>query len=120
MHIQRAEIGHDGKGRVLAWKHVIVGQSIMSGTPFEPFTVKDGIDSTMVEGVAESAYPFPIALEAHHPKSTVPVWPWASVGPSTNPSVLEPSGTDSPARAGLGPLPNHPRLLRNHPGPSAP
>ena len=38
MRLHRVEIGHDGKGQVLAWKHVIVGQSITSGGPFEPFT----------------------------------------------------------------------------------
>ena len=34
MHVHRAEIGFDAKGKVLAWDHVIVGQSIVQGTPF--------------------------------------------------------------------------------------
>jgi isoquinoline 1-oxidoreductase subunit beta len=113
MHLHRVEIGHDGKGRVLAWKHVIVGQSIMSGTPFEPFTVKDGIDSTMTEGLAESAYPFPIALEVHHPKVNVPVWAWRSVGHSHNAFVME-TLVDELARAGgLDPVAYRRTLLRH-------
>jgi len=115
MHLHRAEIGHDGKGRVLAWKHVIVGQSIMSGTPFEPFTVKDGIDSTMIEGVAESAYPFPIALEAHHPKVNVPVWAWRSVGHSHNAFVMETLVDELAGAAGLDPVTYRRTLLRKHP-----
>jgi len=115
MHLHRAEIGHDGKGRVLAWKHVIVGQSIMSGTPFEPFTVKDGIDSTMVEGLAESAYPFPIALEAHHPKVNVPVWAWRSVGHSHNAFVIETLVDELAGAANLDPVTYRRTLLRKHP-----
>jgi isoquinoline 1-oxidoreductase subunit beta len=114
MHLHRAEIGHDGKGKVLAWKHVIVGQSIMSGGPFEPYTVKDGIDSTMTEGVAGSAYPFPIALEVHHPKVNVPVWAWRSVGHSHNAFVME-TLVDELARAGgLDPVAYRRTLLRQH------
>jgi isoquinoline 1-oxidoreductase subunit beta len=113
MHLHRAEIGHDGKGKVLAWKHVIVGQSIMSGGPFEPFTVKDGIDSTMTEGLA-GTYPFPISLEVHHPKVNVPVWAWRSVGHSHNAFVME-TLVDELARAGgLDPVAYRRTLLRQH------
>jgi isoquinoline 1-oxidoreductase subunit beta len=114
MHLHRAEIGHDGKGKVLAWKHVIVGQSIMSGTPFEPYVVKDGIDSTMVEGLAESAYPFPIALEVHHPKVNVPVWAWRSVGHSHNAFVMETLVDELARAANLDPVTYRRTLLRKH------
>ena len=40
----------------VAWDHVVVGQSILAGTPFEPSMVKNGIDATSVEGVADSPY----------------------------------------------------------------
>ena len=40
----------------IAWQHVIVGQSILAGTPFEAIMIKDGIDATSVEGVADSPY----------------------------------------------------------------
>ena len=32
MHLHRARIGFDERGKVLAWDHVIVGQSITTGT----------------------------------------------------------------------------------------
>ncbi|MCY1253691.1 Isoquinoline 1-oxidoreductase subunit beta [compost metagenome] len=114
MHLHRVEIGHDGKGRVLAWKHVIVGQSITSGTPFESFTVKNGVDSTMVEGVSDSAYPFPIALEIHHPKVNVPVLWWRSVGHTHTAYVME-TLVDELARAGgIDPVAYRRTLLREH------
>ena len=37
MHLHRARIGFDERGKVLAWDHVIVGQSITTGTVFERF-----------------------------------------------------------------------------------
>lgn len=115
MHLHRVEIGHDGKGRVLAWKHVIVGQSITMGTPFESFVVKNGVDSTMTEGVAGSAYPFPIALEVHHPKANVPVLWWRSVGHTHSAFVME-TLVDELARAGgLDPVAYRRTLLGKHP-----
>ncbi len=115
MHLHRVEIGHDGKGNVLAWKHVIVGQSITGGTPFEGFTVKNGVDTTMVEGVAESPYPFPIALEVHHPKVNVPVLWWRSVGHTHTAFVME-TLVDELARAGgIDPVAYRRRLLAKHP-----
>ena len=47
-------IGIDDKGNIVAWDHVIVGQSIITGTPFERFMIKNGIDATMVEGMGET------------------------------------------------------------------
>src|SRR5262249_21696374 len=48
MHVHRVEIGYDDTGRILAWQHRIVGQSIVAGTPFEPMMVKNGVDATTV------------------------------------------------------------------------
>jgi isoquinoline 1-oxidoreductase beta subunit len=88
MHVHRAEIGFDAKGQVLAWDHVIVGQSLMAGTFFEPLMVKDGIDETMVEGM-RAPYSLPMRLSAHHPKSNVPVLWWRSVGSTHTAYVME-------------------------------
>ncbi len=114
MHLHRVEIAHDGKGKVLAWKHVIVGQSITSGTAFESFTVKNGVDSTMVEGVAGSAYPFPIALEIHHPKVNVPVLWWRSVGHTHNAFVMETLVDELARTGGIDPVAYRRTLLREH------
>ncbi len=88
MHVHRAEIGFDASGKVLAWDHVIVGQSIAAGTPFESFMIKDGIDNTAVEGMREP-YDVPMRLSVHHPKVNVPVLWWRSVGSTHTAFVME-------------------------------
>ena len=55
-YVHDARIGVDAQGMPVAWQHGIVGQSIMAGTPFEAAMVKNGIDATSVEGVADSPY----------------------------------------------------------------
>ncbi|MBI2733946.1 MAG: xanthine dehydrogenase family protein molybdopterin-binding subunit, partial [Aquabacterium sp.] len=67
MHLHQARIGFDEQGKVLAWDHVLVGQSITSGTLFEGGMVKNGIDATAPEGMREP-YPIPMRLTVHHPK----------------------------------------------------
>ena len=88
LHVHRAEIGFDDKGRILAWDHVIVGQSILAGTPFEAFMVKNGVDSTAVEGMRDP-YQLPMRLSVHHPKVNVPVLWWRSVGSTHTAYVME-------------------------------
>ncbi len=88
MHLHRAEIGFDAAGKIAAWDHVIVGQSILKGSPFEPFMVKDGIDNTMVEGMKEP-YELPMRLSVHHPQVNVPVLWWRSVGSTHTAYVME-------------------------------
>lgn len=88
MHLHRAKIGFDASGKVLAWDHVIVGQSILAGSPFEPMMVKNGVDSTAVEGM-RTPYPLPMRLTVHHPKVNVPVLWWRSVGSTHTAFVME-------------------------------
>jgi isoquinoline 1-oxidoreductase subunit beta len=88
MHLHRAQIGFDDSGKVLAWDHVIVGQSIMAGTFFEANMVKNGVDGTTVEGM-RSPYPLPMRLTVHHPQLNVPVLWWRSVGSTHTAFVME-------------------------------
>ncbi|WP_418148298.1 xanthine dehydrogenase family protein molybdopterin-binding subunit [Variovorax paradoxus] len=88
MHLHRARIGFDERGKVLAWDHVIVGQSITAGSVFEPFQVKNGIDATATEGMRDP-YPLPMRLTVHHPKINVPVLWWRSVGSTHTAFVME-------------------------------
>jgi isoquinoline 1-oxidoreductase beta subunit len=75
--------GLDGNGNPVAWTHTIVGQSIMQGTPFEAFGIKNGVDSASVEGAADILYGFPnVQVDLHSPKIGVPVQWWRSVGHS--------------------------------------
>jgi len=87
-HVHRAEIGLDAQGRILAWDHVIVGQSIAAGTPFEGFMIQKGVDSTMVEGMG-TPYDVPLNLSAHIATANVPVLWWRSVGSTHTAFVME-------------------------------
>ena len=82
--------GVDAQGNPVAWSHHIVGQSIMEGTPFAAMLVKNGVDSTSVEGAADLPYAFPnMSVEYHPAKVGVPVLWWRSVGHSYNAFVTE-------------------------------
>jgi isoquinoline 1-oxidoreductase beta subunit len=75
--------GLDASGNPVAWTHTIVGQSIMTGTMFESYGVKNGIDSASVEGAADILYGIPnLQVDLHTPKNEVPVQWWRSVGHS--------------------------------------
>jgi isoquinoline 1-oxidoreductase beta subunit len=87
-YVHRAEIGLDAKGNILAWDHTIVGQSIITGTPFEPFMIKNGVDATSVEGMGEP-YAVPLNLTVHNAKANVPVLWWRSVGSTHTAFVME-------------------------------
>jgi len=87
-HVHRADIGLDAKGTIVAWDHVIVGQSIVTGTPFEQMMVKDGVDNTMIEGMGEP-YEVPLNLSAHTVKANVPVLWWRSVGSTHTAYAME-------------------------------
>jgi isoquinoline 1-oxidoreductase beta subunit len=86
--VHRAEIGFDDAGRVLAWDHRIVSQSILGGSPFEAFMVQKGVDMTTTEGMREP-YDLPMKLSVHHPKVNVPVLWWRSVGSTHTAYVME-------------------------------
>ena len=88
MHVHRAEIGFDAQGKILAWDHTIVGQSITKGSPFEAFMIKNGIDATAIEGMKEP-YDVPMKLSVHHPDVNVPVLWWRSVGSTHTAYAME-------------------------------
>jgi isoquinoline 1-oxidoreductase subunit beta len=86
--VHHAEIGFDASGNVLGWDHRVVSQSIVTGSPFEGFLVKDGVDGTTTEGMREP-YELPMRLTVHHPKVNVPVLWWRSVGSTHTAFVME-------------------------------
>jgi isoquinoline 1-oxidoreductase beta subunit len=88
MHLHHARIGFDERGKVLAWDHVLIGQSITAGSVFEQFQVKNGIDGTATEGMRDP-YDVPMRLTVHHPKLNVPVLWWRSVGSTHTAFVME-------------------------------
>lgn len=90
LHVHRVSVGLDDKGMPLGWQHVIVGQSIVKGSAFEKFLVKDGVDSTITEGVIDTPYRLPnMQVSVHHPEVHVPVLWWRSVGHTHTAFVME-------------------------------
>jgi len=89
-HVHRVSVGLDDKGMPAGWQHVIVGQSIVKGSAFEKFMVKDGVDSTITEGVVDTPYRLPnMQVSVHHPEVNVPVLWWRSVGHTHTAFVME-------------------------------
>jgi len=116
LHRVRVALGDDGLPA--AWDHAMVGQSIMTGTPFEGSFAKTGVDPSSVEGVADSPYLKAIAnhrVQLHDYRAPVPVLWWRSVGHSHTAFVME-SMIDELARAsGVDPVAYRRRLLADQP-----
>jgi isoquinoline 1-oxidoreductase beta subunit len=113
MHFHRVEVGVGPTGLPVAWRHVIVGQSITAGTPFAPFTTKNGVDQTMTEGVEDTHYNIPnMHVSAHHPKVNVPVLWWRSVGHTHTAFVMETLIDELATRARIDPIAYRRKLLK--------
>jgi isoquinoline 1-oxidoreductase beta subunit len=102
-HVHRAELGLDAQGKIVAWDHVVVGQSIAAGTPFEGFMIQKGVDSTTIEGLGEP-YAVPMNLSAHMAKANVPVLWWRSVGSTHTAFVMETLIDEAAQLAGQDPV----------------
>src|SRR5262249_32213850 len=112
MHVHRVEIGIGQDGMPAAWRHVIVGQSILAGTPFA-MMVKNGIDETAVEGAADTQYNIPnFQVSVHHPTVNVPVLWWRSVGHTHNAFVMETLIDELATRAKADPIAYRRKLLK--------
>ncbi len=113
-HVLRA--GFDPSGHLVAWHQNIVGQSILTGTPFEPMLVKDGIDPTSVEGAANLPYAIPnLLVELHSTRIGVPVQWWRSVGSTHTAFSTETFMDELAAAAGQDPVEFRRALLAQHP-----
>jgi len=113
MHLHRVEVGIGPDGMPLAWRHVIVGQSITDGTPFSAYTVKNGVDVTATEGTADTPYQIPnFHVTAHHPKVNVPVLWWRSVGNTHTAFVMETLVDELATRAKMDPIAYRRKLLK--------
>ena len=112
MHVHRVEMGIGADGMPAAWRHVIVGQSILAGTPFAPMMVKNGVDSTAVEGTADTHYAIAnFQVSAHHPAVNVPVLWWRSVGHTHTAFVMETLIDELARRAKADPIAYRLKLL---------
>ncbi|CAI8993266.1 isoquinoline 1-oxidoreductase subunit beta [Pseudomonas sp. IT-P258] len=116
--LHHALIGVGADGLPLAWKHVMVGQSIMAGTSLEATMVKDGIDKTSVEGVADSPYFEGLAnhqIELHSPQTGISVLWLRSVGHTHTAFVMESLIDELATAAGKDPVEYRRTLLKDHP-----
>ncbi len=119
LYFHRIKGGVDAQGKLVAWQQHIVGQSIIQGTAFEKFLVKDGIDQTSVEGAANLPYAIPnFTLDLHTTDIPVPVQWWRAVGSThtafsteTFMDELAAAADKDPVAFRLGLLSEHPRHL---------
>jgi isoquinoline 1-oxidoreductase subunit beta len=112
MHLHRVEIGIGADGMPSAWRHVIVGQSILADTPFAVM-MKDNIDPTTVEGVNDTHYALKnLQVSVHHPKVNVPVLWWRSVGHTHSAFVMETLIEELATRARIDPITYRRKLLK--------
>jgi isoquinoline 1-oxidoreductase beta subunit len=117
-YLHRIRTGLDDKGRPVAWDHVVVGQSIIAGTPFEPMLVKHGVDGTSVEGLAESPYlegTDALRVSLHSPRTPVTVLWWRSVGNTHTAFAMECMIDECAHAANQDPLAYRIALLKDKP-----
>lgn len=113
-HTVRASLGEDNLP--VAWQQRIVCQSIVKGTPFEGGMMKEGIDKTAVEGIADLSYAVPnLQVEYQMAPAGVPVLWWRSVGHSFTAFVKECFIDELANAAGQDPLAFRKQLLVEHP-----
>ncbi len=90
MALHQTRIGLGGDGRILGWDHRIVTRPILKGTFMEGYFVKNGVDKTSVEGVADTLYRLPAhAVGLSDFDSPVTTLWWRSVGHTHSAYVME-------------------------------
>ncbi len=115
-YLHRVDIGFNGSGRIMGWKHMVVGQSIAAGTAMAPFLMKNGIDHLVVEGIVDTPYRLPMRLEVHQPEVNVPVLWWRSVGNTHTAYVMETLIDELAQQSGQDPVAYRKELMQNrHP-----
>ncbi|WP_426162315.1 molybdopterin cofactor-binding domain-containing protein [Pseudoduganella sp. R-34] len=114
-HALEASLGEDG--RPTAWRHRLVGQSIIAGTAFAGMMIKDGVDAVSVEGAANLPYGIPaLRVELHTPTNIgVPVLWWRSVGSTHTAYSTETFIDELASSAGQDPVAYRLALLGKHP-----
>lgn len=114
--VHNIAVGLDAAGKPVAWQHRIVGQSILGNSPFKAM-IKNGIDATSVEGVADSPYLKDIAdhrVDLHSPELGVPVLWLRSVGHTHTAFAMESFIDELAKAAGQDPVAYRRSLLANH------
>jgi isoquinoline 1-oxidoreductase beta subunit len=81
MFHHRLMAGLDANGKLVGWRHRLVGQSIVANSPFAGM-IQNGIDGTSVEGAVNLPYAIAnMQVDLHTPTNIgVPVLWWRAVG----------------------------------------
>ena len=116
MYVHALKAGLDADGRLVAWQNRIVGQSIVSNTPFAQGMVKNGIDVTSVEGAATIPYAIPnLRVELTTTDIGIPVLWWRAVGSTHTAYAVEAFLDEVAEAAGKDPVAFRLDLLKDHP-----
>ncbi|WP_172330564.1 xanthine dehydrogenase family protein molybdopterin-binding subunit [Mangrovicoccus sp. HB161399] len=101
----RVRVGIDGDGNIVGWDHRIAGQPLMKGSLFEAVMVRDGVDLSSVEGIADTPYAIPgmYAGLTDTAKATSILW-WRSVGNTHTAYVMETMMDQAAKAVGRDPL----------------
>lgn len=103
-------------GKIVGWRHRIVGQSIAEGTPFAPLMIRKGIDGLSVEGAADMPHGIPnLKVELHTISLPVPVLWWRSVGHSNTAFAKESFLDECAIAMDRDPYQVRRELLQEHP-----
>jgi isoquinoline 1-oxidoreductase beta subunit len=114
--LHQVKAGLDAAGKLVAWQHVVVGQSIMANSPFAAQMAKTGIDPTLVEGAGDTRYEIPnFEYRVHQPEAGVPVLWWRSVGHTHTAYVVETMMDELAQAAGKDPVAFRLALLEKQP-----
>jgi isoquinoline 1-oxidoreductase subunit beta len=112
----KVKVGLDAGGVPQAWQHTLVGQSFLAGGPFAGM-IRDGVDPTSVEGVADSPYVLDTPhhlVDLHSPRLPVTTLWWRSVGHTHTAFVMETVIDELAKAAGQDPLAYRRARLARH------
>lgn len=116
MAYANVRVGLDKEGTPVFFDGVTVTDSIAAGSGFEAALVKNGIDQTSVEGLADFPYAVPhFKLDWVHYSPGVRTWFWRSVGSTENGFFTESIVDELAHKAGRDPYEYRRSLLSAHP-----
>ncbi|MEM9333084.1 MAG: xanthine dehydrogenase family protein molybdopterin-binding subunit [Pseudomonadota bacterium] len=114
-YLHQFKAGLDEKGNVIAWDNHIVGQSIVSGTPFEGL-IQNGVDKTSVEGASNIPYAIPnLRVGLTTTNVNIPVLWWRAVGSTHTAYAVETFFDEVAAKANRDPYEFRMSHLKAHP-----